>query len=224
MTGLKHREEGDTLIYNVASFTDKQDKTIGDVMRKMPEVEVTQSGKITYNGTSINKFYIEGKDLPEGKYGIATNGISPDDVGSVEITEGHQPIHVLQGISLSTQAAVNLRLKNNAKTQWITNVLSMGGVLGMWPLHKQLQLTDLFECQSCNFHNIFYRKSFFFHSPGISKNTFFNALFTAFRTTFRTTFQSSFYLSLQLSRIKNIILDHQSTKMFIIGMAFLRRH
>lgn len=86
----KIREEGDTLIYNVASFTDKQDKTIGDVMRKMPGVEVTQSGKITYNGTSINKFYIEGKDLLEGKYGIATNGISPDDVGSVEIMEDHQ--------------------------------------------------------------------------------------------------------------------------------------
>ena len=135
----KIREEGDTLIYNVASFTDKQDKTIGDVMRKMPEVEVTQSGKITYNGTSINKFYIEGKDLPEGKYGIATNGISPDDVGSVEIMEDHQPIRVLQGISLSTQAAVNLRLKNNAKAQWITNVLATGGVSaqpegGLWSI------------------------------------------------------------------------------------------
>ncbi|WP_455669644.1 carboxypeptidase-like regulatory domain-containing protein [Phocaeicola sp.] len=133
----KIREEGDTLVYNVASFTDKQDKTIGDVMRKMPGVEVAKSGKITYNGTNINKFYIEGKDLLEGKYGIATNGISPDDVGSVEIMEDHQPIRVLQGISLSSQAAVNLRLKNSAKAKWIINALAMGGIStqpkgGLW--------------------------------------------------------------------------------------------
>lgn len=98
----KIKEHGDTLTYNVASFKDMQDKTIGDVLQKMPGIDVSKSGQITYNGTSINKFYIEGRDLLEGKYGIATNGISPDDVGSVEVIEEHQPIRVLQGVSLSS--------------------------------------------------------------------------------------------------------------------------
>ncbi|EKU88512.1 carboxypeptidase-like regulatory domain-containing protein [Bacteroides oleiciplenus] len=133
----KIREQGDTLIYNVASFKDVQDKTIGDVLQKMPGIDVAKSGEITYNGTAINKFYIEGRDLLEGKYGIATNGISPDDVGSVEIIEDHQPIRVLQGVSLSSQAAVNLRLKEKAKAKWIVNALVAGGISeqpqsGLW--------------------------------------------------------------------------------------------
>lgn len=133
----KIREQGDTLIYNVASFKDIQDKTIGDVLQKMPGIDVAKSGEITYNGTAINKFYIEGKDLLEGKYGIATNGISPDDVGSVEIIEDHQPIRVLQGVSFSSQAAVNLRLKEKAKAKWIINALAAGGISeqpqsGLW--------------------------------------------------------------------------------------------
>lgn len=133
----KIREQGDTLIYNVASFKDVQDKTIGDVLQKMPGIDVERNGEITYNGTAINKFYIEGKDLLEGRYGIATNGISPDDVGSVEVIEDHQPIRVLQGVSFSSQAAVNLRLKEKAKAKWIVNALAAGGIseqpkCGLW--------------------------------------------------------------------------------------------
>lgn len=133
----KIRQQGDTITYNVASFSDKQDKTIGDVLQKMPGITVTASGAISYNGTSINKFYIEGRDLLEGQYGIATNGISPADVGSVEIMEDHQPIRALQGMSYSSQAAVNLRLKQDSKAKWIMNLLGMGGISsqpegGLW--------------------------------------------------------------------------------------------
>lgn len=123
----KIRQQGDTITYNVASFSDKQDKTIGDVLQKMPGITVASTGAISYNGTSINKFYIEGRDLLEGQYGIATHGISPADVGSVEIMEDHQPIRALQGMSYSSQAAVNLRLKKDSKAKWIVNLLGTGG-------------------------------------------------------------------------------------------------
>ena len=54
----KIREAGDTLIYTVSAFADVQDKTIGDVLQKMPGIDVSATGKISYNGVSINKFYI----------------------------------------------------------------------------------------------------------------------------------------------------------------------
>lgn len=79
------REQGDTITYNVGSFAQSQDRSIGDVLRRMPGIDVSQSGKIQYQGEDINKFYIEGSDLLGGKYGIATNGISHDDVGAVEV-------------------------------------------------------------------------------------------------------------------------------------------
>ena len=112
------REQGDTITYNVGSFAQSQDRSIGDVLRRMPGIDVSQSGKIQYQGEDINKFYIEGSDLLGGKYGIATNGISHDDVGAVEVMENHQPMQVLAGISFSDKAAINLKLKNKAKATW----------------------------------------------------------------------------------------------------------
>lgn len=54
------REQGDTITYNVGSFAQQQDRSIGDVLRRMPGINVEQSGKIQYQGEDINKFYIEG--------------------------------------------------------------------------------------------------------------------------------------------------------------------
>ena len=112
------REQGDTITYNVGSFAQSQDRSIGDVLKRMPGIEVSNSGKIQYQGEDINKFYIEGSDLLGGKYGIATNGINHDDVGAVEVMENHQPMQVLSGISFSDKAAINLKLKNKAKATW----------------------------------------------------------------------------------------------------------
>lgn len=93
------REQGDTITYNVGTFAQAQDRSIGDVLKRMPGIDVSNSGKIQYQGEDINKFYIEGSDLLGGKYGIATNGINHDDVGAVEVMENHQPMQVLSGIS-----------------------------------------------------------------------------------------------------------------------------
>lgn len=112
------REQGDTITYNVGSFAQAQDRSIGDVLKRMPGIDVADNGKIQYQGEDINKFYIEGSDLLGGKYGIATNGISHNDVGAVEVMENHQPMQVLSGISFSDKAAINLKLKNKAKATW----------------------------------------------------------------------------------------------------------
>ena len=81
----------------------------------MPGIDVKDNGSIEYQGLAINKFYIEGNDLLGGKYGVATNGISANDIGMVEVLENHQPMQVLSGIGLSDQAAINLKLKNKSK-------------------------------------------------------------------------------------------------------------
>lgn len=122
------RENGDTITYSVGSFAQKQDRTIGDVLKRMPGIDVANNGKIQYQGTDINKFYIEGNDLLGGKYGIATNGISHADIGAVEVMENHQPMQVLRGLSFSDQAAINLKMKNKSKA----TLLVHGNLGGGW--------------------------------------------------------------------------------------------
>jgi hypothetical protein len=109
------RKEGDTLNYDVASFSTKQDRTIGDVIKKLPGIEVAENGQISYEGKPINRFYIDGDNLLDGKYNIATKGIPNDMVAKVQVLQNHQPINVLKDLVKSDNAAMNLVLKEKAR-------------------------------------------------------------------------------------------------------------
>lgn len=112
------KSTGDTLTYSVAGFRQKQDRSIADVIAKMPGIEVKTDGRIEFQGKPINKFYIEGLDLMGSQYGIANRNISADKVMSVQVMQNHQPVKSLRGVSFSDQAALNIVLKDDAKAVW----------------------------------------------------------------------------------------------------------
>jgi hypothetical protein len=107
--------KGDTLSYSVDSFKNEQDRTIGDVLRKMPGIDVDGNGKISYNGKAISNFYIDGDNLLDDRYNLATNSIAADMVDKVQVLENHQPIKVLKNVTVSDKVALNLSLKDKAR-------------------------------------------------------------------------------------------------------------
>jgi len=103
----------DTLSYKVEAFASKQDRVIADVLKKMPGIEVGNDGQISYEGRPISKFYINGQDLLEGRYNLASNNLPADAVQSVQVLENHQPIRALDSLIRPDNAALNIKLKNN---------------------------------------------------------------------------------------------------------------
>lgn len=57
---------GDTVRFNVNSFAEIQDKSISDVLKRMPGIEVRKDGSIYYNGELIDNLYVEGTDILGG--------------------------------------------------------------------------------------------------------------------------------------------------------------
>ncbi len=119
---------GDTLDYDVASFTKAEDRSIGDVLRRMPGMEVSESGQIKYNGQNISNFYIDGDDLLDDKYSIGTKTIPHAMVQKVEVLQNHQPMKVLRGKALSDRVALNLVIKDEAKLK-LTGQAKLGAGL-----------------------------------------------------------------------------------------------
>ncbi len=123
---LKYK--ADTLSYNVDSFTQKQDRTIGDVLRKMPGIDVDGNGKISYNGKAISNFYIDGDNLLDDKYNIATNSIAADMVKDVQVLENHQPIRALKNAAYSDKVGINLNLKDKARLKLTARAETGAGI------------------------------------------------------------------------------------------------
>lgn len=111
-------QQGDTLTYLVNVFKQQQDRSIADVIAKMPGLQVNEDGTIEYQGRRINKFYIEGMDMLGSKYAQVSENLSADKVKSVQVYENHQQIKMLRDLSFSEQAALNIVLREDAKNVW----------------------------------------------------------------------------------------------------------
>ncbi len=124
-------QRSDTLSYYMSKYATAEDKKIADVLKRLPGIKVEDNGQIKYNGEPINKFYIDGSDFMDDRYGIATENINPADVASVEVLENHQPMQVLKGLEFSQQAGLNIKLKEEARHRWIA---ILNGGVGLSPL------------------------------------------------------------------------------------------
>jgi hypothetical protein len=120
---------GDTTRYNVDEFAQKEDRTIADVLRRMPGIEVDDDGAISYNGIRVSNLYIHGDDLMSGSYGMATRVIRKEMIVSVDLIRNFQPIKVLKNKMPSDNTAINLVLRDEKSLK-----LSVNGMAGAgWP-------------------------------------------------------------------------------------------
>lgn len=108
------RQKGDTLSHNLASFLGKGDVTLEDGLKRLPGVDVSKNGGISYMGKPISQFNIEGMDLLGGKYNLATRNIPVDYVTNVEIVRNHHSRRVEKDVP-SNEVSMNIKLSNKAK-------------------------------------------------------------------------------------------------------------
>ena len=165
---------GDTVRYNLSSFIQTQDRSIGDVLRKLPGISVSSGGQIHYQGEPINHLYIENKDLMGGGYGIAVKNLPAEAFSEAEVLENHQPVKILQNREFSSEAAVNLKLKSAYKSTWLFTADAEAGV---WPVlwsarllgaqfAQNWQSMHLYKSNNMG-ENLALELAFFGRSPGV---------------------------------------------------------
>ncbi len=132
-------KRGDTISYDIKAFESKADRTLSDVLKKIPGIDVNKDGTVLYQGEPINKFYVNGKDLMEGGYGTINNSLPTGAVQKVEVMENHQPVKILQDKVPSENAGLNVILK---KSVTMTGRGEVG--VGMEPLLWNVKLTPMF--------------------------------------------------------------------------------
>ncbi len=127
----------DTINYSVQSFASKEDRSIADVIKKLPGIEIQDDGKIIYQGKPIQAFLVNGLDLLEGRYTLASNNLPYDAVKNVQLIENDQRIKVLDSLVFSDRTTLNLQLKRFLTT----GTASIGA--GITPLLWDINVTPI---------------------------------------------------------------------------------
>lgn len=139
-------EKSDTLVYRVQQFADSIDRSIEDVLSRMPGFEVSSSGKITYNGQDISQFLIDGDDVLGSRYGVGTKQIPKEIITAIEVYRNHQPIRALKDKLHSTDVAINLKVKEGMKSHWMGEVKAGLGIPKQFLVEANtIQFNDKFK-------------------------------------------------------------------------------
>jgi hypothetical protein len=158
------RYKGDTLSYDVASFARKEDISIGDVIKHLPGMAVNDNGQISFNGKSISNLYIQGDDLMDGRYGLATKVITKDMIKSIDVLQNFQPIQVLKKKLLTDDVAVNLILKDENSLKVTGQAMAGAGLPAQYDAALNLMMFNktfkMLNSMQANNSGIDYRDDF----------------------------------------------------------------
>ncbi|NNJ80813.1 MAG: TonB-dependent receptor, partial [Flavobacteriaceae bacterium] len=121
--------KGDTIVYNADSFTSGDERKLGDVMKKLPGVEVNDEGEIEVEGKAVTKVMVEGKDFFDGDSKLATKNIPADAVDKVEVLRNYNEVDQMRGLGNDQDnVAINIKLKEGKKKFWFGEVTAGAGI------------------------------------------------------------------------------------------------
>jgi hypothetical protein len=105
----------DTTIFNVESFRDGHERSIEEVLSKLPGIKLSEEGIITFRGKTVSNVLIDYDDLFGKRYAIGTKSMNPVYVEEFEFIDKYEKESLLQGISSSDELVLNLKLKEDFK-------------------------------------------------------------------------------------------------------------
>ncbi|WP_103865435.1 carboxypeptidase-like regulatory domain-containing protein [Aquimarina sp. I32.4] len=122
-------EKKDTIVFNASSFKQGEETVVQDLLKKLPGVDVTETGTIKVDGREVEKVMIEGDDFFKKGYKLMTKNLDVNAVDKVEVLRRYSNNKLLKGIEESEKVALNLTLDENFKRAWFGTISPGYGVV-----------------------------------------------------------------------------------------------
>jgi len=87
----------DTVEYDAASYKAGENAVVEDLLKKLPGVEIDQSGNVTAQGKSVSKMYVNGKEFFRDDPTIATKNIPADIIEKVQVYDRKSDLAQMTG-------------------------------------------------------------------------------------------------------------------------------
>ncbi|MCC7332438.1 MAG: TonB-dependent receptor [Flavobacteriales bacterium] len=118
----------DTIEYNADAFKTQPDANVGDLLKKLPGVEIDKTGTVKAQGENVKKILIDGKEFFGDDTKLATENLPADMVKKVQVYDDYSEISKITGIDDGDRSkTINLKLKKDRKKGLFGTVEAGGG-------------------------------------------------------------------------------------------------
>ncbi len=116
--------KGDTLIYNATSFRTAENANLGDLLKKMPGIEV-DNGMVKVNGEPVTRITVEGRTFFFGDQSKALENLPAFIVKQIRVIDKENEGRL--GLS-GKKKEMDVRLKDEYREAWFGRASAEGGV------------------------------------------------------------------------------------------------
>ena len=128
-TKLKFYMDGDTLVYDADAFQMTEGSMLGDLLKKLPGVEVEKGGVIKVNGQKIDAMMLNGNDFFDKDRNLLIENLPSYMVKTFHVFE--KTPDMVRGTSMENvtkkELVMDVRLKKEYSVGWIANAEAGGG-------------------------------------------------------------------------------------------------
>ena len=118
----------DTVEFNASSFRVGANAMLKDLIKRMPGMEITEDGKVKFNGEEIDKLTIGGKTFFFGDQSTALNNLPASVVDKIRVIDKDSEATRATGIEDGTKEKVlDVALKKEYQQGWFGNISLKGG-------------------------------------------------------------------------------------------------
>lgn len=84
--------KGDTISYNIKAVKDGTERTVEDLIKKLPGLDINENGKVTNNGNIVGQVLVDGNEFFGKNHKMATQNITADMIDGVDFWKTTQPL------------------------------------------------------------------------------------------------------------------------------------
>lgn len=131
--------KGDTIAYKADAFTNGTERKLGDVLKKLPGIEINTDGLVEIEGQQVRKIMVEGKDFFDGDSKLAVENIPSDAIDKVEVLRNFTEVEQLRNVTNNMDSfALNIKLKEGKKKFWFGELSAGAGLDERYTSHPKL--------------------------------------------------------------------------------------
>lgn len=112
----------DTIIYSADAFVKGDEEIAEDVLKRLPGVDVSEDGTVSFKGKEVENIMIENDDLFGKGYQLITKNLHASSIDKVEVYNRYSNNELLKDIEESDKVALNLKLTEKSKFKPFGNI------------------------------------------------------------------------------------------------------
>lgn len=132
------KQRGDTLSYSINAFTTGNEQKLKDIIKKLPGLEIDESGKIKAEGKTIDNLLVDGKPFFGNNHKIATDNLNAKMVDGIDLLKNYEKFDAIKEIEGSNETALNIQIKEEYKGKPTGNLEAYGAYRERYRLHTNL--------------------------------------------------------------------------------------